>query len=91
MVENEIDLILAVAPVVQAAAGVKRERSEGRGDQVLDQRSLLLGVIDGGKAALKCCVPDGSIDEVELPSSFLHRCLPAGVVRESEHENACSR
>jgi hypothetical protein len=90
-VEDEVDLVLAVAPVIEAAPRVDCERPECRGDEVLDERSLFLGIVEGRESPLQGSVPDSSVDEVERPSSFLHRCLPPGVVGSVKTRNACSR
>ena len=44
VVEDEIDLVLAVAPTVETHASVERERTERRSDEVLEQCPEL----DGG-------------------------------------------
>lgn len=66
VVENQVNLVPALAPVVKADASVEGEPSQGSGDEILQERAQLDGVVDGCEPPLESRISDRTVDEVQL-------------------------
>lgn len=86
VVEDQVDLVFAVAPVVEPDAGVEREQPQCRSDEVLEENAELGRIVQRRKPSLEGGVPDSAVDEVELAAALLHCSLPARVVRQREDQ-----
>jgi len=86
IVVDEVDLAIAVPPVVKAHPCVRGEGVDRRSYEVLQQGALLDRIVEGSEAAMQRGVADCAVHKVQLAAAPLDRRLGARVVRQREHQ-----
>ena len=86
MVVDHIHLTIPLPPVVEPHSAVEGQRVQLTDHEVLEQQTLLGGIIQGSQPSLQYGVAHRAVHEIDLAAAALHRRFARRIIRKREHQ-----